>query len=197
MAEKGKAGETGNRSTWVARCEAAPEGWQRDGGERVLKRSGLERLRAWLPIILAGLLVVLAGSDLLSWANTGHLTRPLLEWLYPARSTGGIILLTFDVRILGHVALYGFVAILIVRVIVVESRLDRLGASLATLAIVALAAVADETHQALLPTRNGTMSGVVFDLTGAAMALLCYWWMKWITQRVNGSERALAPHVSS
>jgi VanZ family protein len=163
----------------------------RDGEGRALKTSQLERLRAWLPIILAGLLVALAGSDQLSWAKTGYLTRPFLEWLYPDRNQWGITLLTFEVRKLGHVALYGLLAILVVRVVVAESRLDRLAASFVTLAIIALAGVADETRQALLPTRNGSVSDVVFDLTGAALALLNYWWVKWVVERIAGSERGL------
>jgi VanZ family protein len=172
-----------------------PHALRRAGKGEFLKPEKLDRLRVWLPVILAGLLVCLAGTDQLSWANTAGLTRPFFEWLYPEGSTWDITVLTWEVRKLAHVALYGFVAILIVRVLVVEARLKAVKASLATLVIVLLAAIIDETHQSMIPTRSGSMAGVVLDLVGAGGGLLYYWWMKWV-MRFFGVENGAAPRVS-
>jgi hypothetical protein len=144
---------------------------------------------------LGGLTVFVAGSDLFSWAKTGPLTRPLLEWLYPEKNTWAITLMTFELRKLGHVFVYGFLTILIMRVIVSEFHLKMVKASLSTLAIVALIAAADETKQWLLPSRTGLVTDVGYDLLVATVSLLYYWWVWWV-RKIVGAEGTYAPRCS-
>ena len=98
----------------------------------------------------------------------------------PGERLWGITMMTFHVRRLGHVVMYGCMAILVVRIIVAEFHLEKLRASLLALAIVSLVALADEIHQASRPTRSGSLSDVGFDIATAAQALVVYWWLKWI-----------------
>ncbi len=161
-----------------------------------LKEDRLERLRVWLPIALSGLLVLIAGSDLFSWANTGPLTRPIFEWFYPERTDWGITVLTFRVRKVGHVVVYGVVAVLVVRVVVSEFCQGKVRASLTTLGVVALLAFADETLQALRPNRSGELRDVALDIEIAALALLFYWWIKRVRE-LRGTDNDLAARSSS
>lgn len=137
-----------------------------------------QKLRIWLPVVFGGLLVMAAGLDQFSWANTEPLTRPLISWFYPELHGWDITLKTYEVRKVGHVVLYGCLATLLVRVIASEFRLGGAQASLWAFSIVSLLAMADESLQSLRPSRQGTMRDVVIDIAAAALALAFYWWGK-------------------
>lgn len=148
------------------------------GRDPKLETNHFQILRVWSPIALGAVLVSIAGSDLFSWANTESLTRPVFERLYPHKSAWDITLLTFEVRKLGHVVVYGIVAVMIVRV-AVSLRLAKATASAMTVGIVAVLATADEVHQATSPARTGRILDVAFDIGIAMIALLVYWGIKY------------------
>jgi VanZ family protein len=103
-------------------------------------------------------------------------------------NTWGITLKTFEFRKVGHLVLYGFVSVMIVRVIVSGLHWHPIRASALTLAIVSVLALADELQQTLRVNRNGTVADVQFDIAAAGLTLLAYWCLLWLRAPKRGSS---------
>jgi VanZ family protein len=95
----------------------------------------------------------------------------LLKKLAPGASNAGLHATHIVLRKLAHMAEYAVLALLWFWAIVV--RTGRLVRAAWTALLVCLAcAVADETHQAIVPARTNSLQDVAIDVAGAAGAWL-------------------------
>jgi len=129
--------------------------------------------RSWLWWVAVGLWIALVlglSSERFSAESTSRLLAPLLRWILPALSAETQQLLHFLARKGAHAFEYAVLAALAYRALRESSDPWR-SAGRALLLVVAVAAV-DETHQAFIAARTGSLTDVSIDVGGAAAALL-------------------------
>ena len=119
----------------------------------------------WLGVVL------FLGTAYFAATNTAPFVLPLLKKLAPAASNGQLHATHIVLRKLTHMAEYAVLALLWFWAIVLRSGRSVRAAWIALLVCLACA-VADETHQAIVPARNGSLQDVAIDVAGAAAALL-------------------------
>jgi VanZ family protein len=127
----------------------------------------------WMWIIFA------ASSDRGSFQHSSRLIGPLMRWLFPHLSDEAVHAVVVIVRKCAHLAEYAVLALLLWRAVrkppepnAAAWRWSEAGLALA---LVALYAASDEFHQTFVPSRQGCVTDVLLDTTGAALALLCLW----------------------
>ena len=118
--------------------------------------------------------VLFASSSGFSASNTSRVIRPLLVWLFPGISEASLLQAHFLVRKAAHFTEYALLALLAARAFHTSSRAAlRRRWWLASFALVAAVALADEYHQSFLPSRTGTIYDSLLDMAGGAAALAC------------------------
>lgn len=119
--------------------------------------------RYWLPALTWTALIFFLSSGTFSAAQTGHILRPLLEWLFGAIAESRFELIHFLVRKTAHVIVYATLSALWFR----AQRGPRFGWqpswALFALLVSLLVALADEFHQSFIPLRTGTPWDVLLD----------------------------------
>lgn len=132
------------------------------------------RRRLWRygPVVAWVCLVNVASTASFSASNTSRIIRPLLKWLFPRITEATLVEVHFLVRKTSHFTEYAILALLAARAFRTSSH-DALARSwwLASFALVAVVALADEYHQSFLPSRTGTIYDSLLDMTGGACAL--------------------------
>ena len=133
-------------------------------------RSGRPAL-AWLWVALWTAVVLWAGGETASAANTSRFIGRFLHWLLPDASPQTLAHLHLLIRKGAHVGEYGLLALLTLGGLRASFRasLPRLAAG--ALAWVALVAACDEARQALVHARTGTPWDVALDTAGGLLAL--------------------------
>lgn len=115
----------------------------------------MKLLKAWLPVILWSALILSAANDRFSDQQTGGWLERIFGRLPPE--------VNVFVRKSAHVAEYAILALLAWRA----------RKTIATPLLIALAvACADETLQAMTVTRTGSAVDIVWDMTGAILAVM-------------------------
>lgn len=115
----------------------------------------MKLLKAWLPVILWAALILSAANDRFSDRQTGGWLERLFGRIPPE--------VNVLVRKSAHVAEYAVLALLAWRA----------RKTIATPLLISLAvACADETLQAMTVTRTGSAVDVVWDMTGAILAVV-------------------------
>ena len=127
--------------------------------------------RYWLPPALWTCVILLASFDPFSASHSG----PLLETIITAivghpLPPAQFDLVHFLVRKAAHLAEYGILGALLLRAVRDERKGWSVRWSAAAVLIAAVVASTDEWHQTLMPSRTGTVSDVVLDTVGAAVA---------------------------
>ncbi len=137
-------------------------------------------LRRYGPIVFWMTLISLASTDGLSAVNTSRIIHPLLLWLFPDMSEQGVASIHFLVRKGAHFTEYAILALLMARAFLSSShQLLRNNWFGIVFVFVSLYALMDEYHQALVPTRSGSIYDCLIDMMGGATALLCLaWWRR-------------------
>jgi len=127
-------------------------------------------LNYWLPPLLLSFAILALSGELGSSGYTLRLVKWVLNFLLPSLPLDQINAIHHYLRKLGHITAYGILYLLWFRNFQGHlrhtSKLSFLGALVLCLLIASL----DETHQALLPSRSGSLRDVVLDITGAALA---------------------------
>ena len=134
------------------------------------------RARLWRygPVVLWAGFVLFASSAGFSASNTSRIIRPLLLWLFPDISEASLQQVHFLVRKAAHFTEYALLALLAARAFRTSAREAlRRRWWLASFALVACVALADEYHQSFLPSRTGTIYDSLLDMAGGATALAC------------------------
>jgi VanZ family protein len=181
MATRGSKGKTtdARRTHARARANANAVGRSRSrvagtGGRVQTHARRASRLWRYGPLLAWAAFVLFASTANFSASNTSRIIRPLLLWLFPHISEPSIQRVHFFVRKTAHFTEYAVLALLAARAL----RTSGLAAFrrswwLASFALVAAVALADEYHQSFLPSRTGTIYDSLLDMTGGATALLC------------------------
>ncbi|MCL6566898.1 MAG: VanZ family protein [Acidobacteriia bacterium] len=136
----------------------------------------MRRLLDWAPAIAWAALIWTFSSQHFAAESTGHLLRPLLQWLLPGASYETLEQLHWLLRKTGHFVEYFVFALLVARG--VRGRASGWQARWGgyTLAIVFLYAALDEWHQSFVPTRTAAVADVALDVVGGAAAIALLWW---------------------
>jgi len=119
----------------------------------------------WLGVVL------FLGSAYFATTNTAPFILPLLKKLAPGASNAQLHATHIVLRKLTHVAEYALLALLWFWAIAARAGRPVRATWIALLVCLACA-LADEAHQAFIPSRTGSLRDVVIDASGAAAALL-------------------------
>jgi len=123
-----------------------------------------------LAVIWLGVALFL-GSAYFATTNTAPFILPLLKKLAPGASNAQLHATHIVLRKLTHVAEYALLALLWFWAIAARAGRPVRATWIALLVCLACA-LADEAHQAFIPSRTGSLRDVVIDASGAAAALL-------------------------
>jgi len=126
------------------------------------------------------MMAIFGGStDLLASSHTSRFLVPFLRWLKPDISPAAIEAWQYFIRKCGHATEYAILALLVLRALRSrpESRAGKSGWEAFRLAflVAVFYAATDEFHQTFVSTRQGLVSDVMVDATGAALGLFIVW----------------------
>ena len=119
----------------------------------------------WLGVVL------FLGTAYFATTTTAPFILPLLKKLAPGASNAQLHATHRVLRKLTHVAEYALLALLWFWAIVARTG-RQVRATWIALLVCLACALADEAHQAFIPSRTGSLRDVVIDASGAAAALL-------------------------
>ena len=125
----------------------------------------------WVPPGLWMALILWLSGSTFSAEQTGALLGPLLHWLLPWASDALVDLVHGGLRKLDHLTLYAILAFLWYRAFTGGRGLPPRAAARLAFVIAAAWAGVDEGHQAITPSRSGSLVDVGIDSPGAATAL--------------------------
>ena len=111
-------------------------------------------------------------SSALSAEETSGVLNPLFTWLLPSLRPEQIQLMHTLVRKIAHVTEYGVLGVLWWRAFVGSATLGSTAGAWAAVGISVACAAVDESHQAMLANRTGSVGDVLLDSLGALVAIL-------------------------
>lgn len=129
-------------------------------------------LATWLPPLLWTAVVLSFSSDDFSAANTGRVLAPLLAWLFPSLTPHAIAVVHALIRKAAHLTEYAILAALWLRAFHRSGVVRPRAAAWLALAVAVVCASADEAHQAMVPSRTGSVYDVLLDGVGATLAVV-------------------------
>ncbi len=124
-----------------------------------------------LPLLWLALVLVL-GTAYFSASHTGAFVVPFLKTLAPGASSAKLNAIHMVLRKLAHLAEYAVLALLWFRALLRGTGRTPRAAAWIALAICLGCALVDETHQAMIPTRSGSVRDLLVDGSGAAGVLI-------------------------
>lgn len=157
-----------------------------NGGQT--QSSAGQRIWRYGPLLLWILFISFASTGEFSAANTSHLFRPLLLWLFPNLGEGQLAAAHFFIRKAAHFTEYALLAFLARRAFItsshtfIQQRWFQLG-----LVLVVGGALLDEFHQYFVPSRTGSIYDSAIDIAGGLTVLIIY---KLRGQQMSRLERA-------
>ncbi len=136
-------------------------------------------IKYWLPVLIWMVIIFSASSDTNSSQRTSRIIGPFVHWLFPHLSNKGVEQIVTLVRKCAHLTEYAVLSVLFWRALRKPVRDDArpwrwADAGFAVL-FVALYAASDEIHQLFVPNREGRISDVMIDTTGAVIGLFVLW----------------------
>lgn len=136
-------------------------------------------IKYWLPVLVWMAVIFSASSDRLSMEHSARLVDPIVDWLFPHLSKEALHAVVLVARKGAHLFEYAVLACLLWRTLhkpaLEEPRTWSWPAAAVITGFVMLYAASDEFHQLFVPTRQGAVSDVLLDTTGAVLALLFLW----------------------
>ena len=132
----------------------------------------MSRLATWLPPLLWTAVVLSFSSDDFSAANTGRLLAPLLAWLFPSLTPHAVDVIHALVRKAAHLTEYAILAALWLRAFHRSGAVRPPASAWLALSVAVVCAIADEAHQALVPSRTASVADVLLDGVGATLAVV-------------------------
>jgi VanZ family protein len=124
--------------------------------------------------------IIFSGSsDSKSGEHSSRILAPLIHWFAPSLSEKTLSDIVFFIRKCAHLMEYAILAILFWRALRKPVRNDarpwRWNEAAWPVLFVMLYAASDEIHQLFVPTREGRLTDVVIDTTGAVVGLFVLW----------------------
>jgi VanZ family protein len=148
---------------------------EHNGGYR---RNGPENIVSWywIPAVLWTCVVLGASSDSFSAKHTGAILFAIIQWMFGSIDAHTFNTLHFAIRKAAHFIEYGILSALWLRAWYgIQAGARRVYALLPALAVTLLVAIADEWHQAFVPSRTSSPRDVALDFCGALFAQLVIW----------------------
>jgi VanZ family protein len=143
--------------------------------EEKQKRSTLQRVRRYGPLLLWIVFISFASGNEFSALNTSTIVRPLVLWFFPNISEDRLTAIHFLIRKAAHLTEYGVLAFLASRAFSTSSHafirrhLFQLG-----LLLVVGYSLLDEFHQSFVPSRTASLYDSVIDMAGGVSVLLIF-----------------------
>lgn len=135
----------------------------------------MKRLRHWGPAAAWAILIWIVSTERFS-SYSGHRLYLVLRWLLPGAAPATLQVIQEWVRHAAHVTEFFVFSTLLLRGV----RGDRSGWKpawgLAAFTLSAFYGLADEIHQAFVPSRQASALDVLRDTGGAALAQVMGWW---------------------
>ena len=150
---------------------------------------------AWLAVGGWIALITILSGEGFSEDSTSRFIGPLLDWLFPDASPEAIGTLHDAVRKTAHAVEYATLAILACRAIQSSVPSGPRGHAVLAMTLVLAMAAADETHQSMLPGRDGTLWDAALDGLGGATGVGLFFAYR--TRRIRKAERSPAPRPGS
>jgi VanZ family protein len=121
---------------------------------------------AWLAVLACVALIWTFSGEQFSGGATSRFLVPFLRWLHPEIDADGLYRANLLLRKSAHFGEYALLGLLSFRALRLTLALPLLHhVGLALLLVLAVAGI-DETRQAFLPTRTGSIRDVALDFTG-------------------------------
>jgi VanZ family protein len=133
--------------------------------------AGWEIVRRWGPLCLWLMTISAFSTSAFSAAQTGRFIEPFLRWLLPGVPGETILVLHGVIRKGMHVAEFAVLALLWYRGLSWGKRGWQPAAVLAAFGFAVLTGMADEIHQAFVPSRTASALDVAWDSLGALCGL--------------------------
>ncbi len=132
--------------------------------------------KVWLPVIVWGILMFAASTNLFSGEQTSRFITPFLLWLDPHMSYRTIEMVHILIRKFGHVFEYAVLAVLLWRAF---RRGTHWQVNLSILFVIvflacSLFAISDEWHQSFVPSRTPSARDILTDIAGALIGIGIY-----------------------
>jgi VanZ family protein len=145
---------------------------------------GRSTLQRWLPVVVWAAFISWFSSDAFSARSTNSYIDPVLRFLFGDLTPAGFRLAHNVVRKSAHLVEYAILAALTVRAL--TARRGRVPSAIVVRALLycALYAFIDEAHQALVPSRTGSVIDVLVDTAGATVGTLLT--ARWRSARAEG-----------
>ncbi len=143
-------------------------------------------IAAWLAVCGWIALITTLSGEGFSNQSTSRFIGPLLGWLFPDAAPGTIEALHDGIRKTAHAVEYAVLAILASHAVRWSIPLGPRGSTALALTLVLAVATADETHQASLPERDGSLWDVALNGVGGAAGLGLFFAFR----RTRGEGRA-------
>ena len=124
----------------------------------------------WLPAFAWAALVLFFSSGTFGAAQSAHILRPFLEWLFGALSEARYTLVQLLVRKSAHLFVYAALSALWFRAQRGPRSGWRSNWALLALLVSLLVALGDEFHQGFVPARTASPWDVLLDGFGALLA---------------------------
>lgn len=152
-------------------------------------------LQRWLPVVVWAVFISWFSTDAFSARSTNSYIDPVLRFFFGELTPAGFRLAHSVVRKSAHLIEYAILAVLTVRALTAPGvRVPRATVARAMI-YCALYAFIDEAHQALVPSRTGSVIDVMVDTTGATIGTLLM--ARWRAFRLSVPFRARASDPSS
>jgi VanZ family protein len=124
--------------------------------------------------------IIFSGStSVLSAQQTSRFIGPFLKWFKPDISDAAISRVQLVVRKTGHLSEYAILALLLWyawrKPVKNDQRPWRWPEAAVALTLAGLYSASDEIHQSFIPSRQGQVSDVLIDISGAAIGLFLLW----------------------
>lgn len=124
-------------------------------------------------------LIYTASGDTQSAQHSSRIVVPIIKWVFPDISWHGIEKIIFLSRKCAHLTVYAVLAILLwvalLGTLELKTRQWSWKPVTLILGAIFIYAASDELHQTFVPSRQGTISDVLIDTTGAAIGLFLIW----------------------
>jgi len=137
-------------------------------------------LHVWWPVLFWSGLIFFASTDTFSSAHTALVFKPLLRWLVPSISDGGIDVIHFLIRKSAHFTEYFVFYLLLCRGIRGGRNGWHWSWALTAWLIAAVYSILDEFHQSFVASRTASPWDSLLDSAGALAALfvLFYFYLR-------------------
>jgi VanZ family protein len=147
------------------------------------------RFIAYAPLIVWIGLIFFLSSSQGSLSETSRIIRPILEFLFPSAPPETISYYHGVIRKFAHFTEYAVLSVLAVRTFSSSpNTVLRKWATAASVALVFLVAISDETAQSFNAARTGSAIDVLIDIAGGITALGGLWALRTLRKRRGSSS---------